>query len=123
MLRNGEEVIAVLPFEHISMYYNYKKVGKIRRLGGRCACCFAEAKHFLLLVDKSNPQGKGRFALYTDTYDELTIDHIVPKHRGGGNSMDNYQVLCLFCNRTKGSQDMTLNELRELIKRIARRLP
>lgn len=33
----------------------------------------------------------------------LTIDHIIPKAKGGKNTYSNYQVLCQPCNNKKGS--------------------
>ena len=36
----------------------------------------------------------------------LEIDHIVPKSEGGGNGIDNLQLLCSFCNRLKSSYPM-----------------
>lgn len=38
--------------------------------------------------------------------DDLTIDHIIPKSRGGANAPSNYQVLCGVCNRRKSSDIM-----------------
>ena len=38
----------------------------------------------------------------------LTIDHIVPKSRGGGESWENLVVCCSRCNNRKGNQ--TLDE-------------
>lgn len=32
----------------------------------------------------------------------LTLDHIVPRHLGGGNHRENLQCLCETCNRAKG---------------------
>lgn len=32
----------------------------------------------------------------------LTLDHIVPRHLGGGNHRENLQALCEPCNKAKG---------------------
>jgi hypothetical protein len=37
-----------------------------------------------------------------DGWEDLTIDHIVPRERGGTNDMDNLQTLCRKCNSRKG---------------------
>lgn len=35
---------------------------------------------------------------------ELTIDHVVPRARGGGTSWHNCVIACVTCNRRKGSR-------------------
>ncbi len=52
-----------------------------KRYGFRCLCC-----------DK--PENE----------EPLTADHIVPLSKGGRNSIDNIQPLCLSCNSKKGVQ-------------------
>ena len=49
----------------------------------------------------------------------LEIDHIVPKSKGGGDYVENYQLLCPACNRTKSNKPMEylltkMNKLEQL---------
>ena len=41
---------------------------------------------------------------------ELTLDHVMPRHRGGGHSWDNLVAACKSCNHRKGGK--TLDEAR-----------
>ena len=45
----------------------------------------------------------------------MTIDHIIPRSRGGTDAPDNLQLLCAACNSTKGNrtQEELLQSLRE----------
>ena len=36
----------------------------------------------------------------------LTVDHILPRSRGGTDHLDNLQLLCLGCNSSKGNRTM-----------------
>ena len=38
-----------------------------------------------------------------DTKKDLTIDHVVPRSRGGPDDIDNYQILCRDCNQRKAT--------------------
>ncbi len=41
-----------------------------------------------------------------DNWDNLEVDHIVPRARGGQHVYENYQLLCGNCNRIKGDRPM-----------------
>jgi 5-methylcytosine-specific restriction endonuclease McrA len=53
----------------------------------------------------------------TETHD-LTIDHVVPRHRGGKHEWENLVAACRRCNHRKGSK--TLAEARMLLRREPR---
>ena len=55
-----------------------EKKSLYKRYGGRCAIC-----------------GK------PVSYDDMTVDHIVPLSQGGNNHFANLQLACLPCNRMK----------------------
>ena len=48
---------------------------------------------------------------------DLTLDHIVPRHRGGGHTWDNLVAACKPCNHRKGGK--TLEEARMRLLRAA----
>jgi 5-methylcytosine-specific restriction endonuclease McrA len=41
---------------------------------------------------------------YCGRRNDLTIDHVVPRHRGGGHSWENLVTACATCNRRKGGR-------------------
>lgn len=43
------------------------------------------------------------------THKDLTIDHICPRSKGGGDEMENLQTLCRSCNSKKGVKE-NINE-------------
>ena len=46
----------------------------------------------------------------------MEVDHIIPQSAGGGDHIENLQLLCGHCNRVKGtrSQEHLLARLREM---------
>ncbi len=52
---------------------------------------------------------------------ELTVDHVIPKSRGGRDDWENVVVCCIKCNNKKG--DLTLQEAGLTLKRQPYRPP
>lgn len=42
--------------------------------------------------------------IYCGSKNELTIDHVIPKSRGGNNSWENLVTCCYRCNKYKGQK-------------------
>ena len=43
----------------------------------------------------------------TFPFRNFTVDHVIAQARGGGNHLDNLQLLCGACNSLKGDRDQT----------------
>ncbi len=85
--------------------------------GVTCVTCGLKATHFALERDriKSERAQKTPFDnvypwhlnLYAQKDDKeilMTIDHIIPKSKGGTNDMANLQPMCCHCNVKKGNK-------------------
>ena len=45
------------------------------------------------------------------SYGPLEVDHVVPLSQGGGNDLDNLQVMCRSCHRAKTQADQGMHGL------------
>lgn len=91
------------------------------RLMGRtqvCAACQAKGDHFWV---ESNSKDKDRkpcgwhlnlYALNHYGHPVLmTLDHIVPRSKGGTKAIDNIQLLCSACNGTKEDKPLSTQDV------------
>lgn len=46
----------------------------------------------------------GHRCQYCDSPKDLTLDHVIPKSRGGGDSWENLVTACKICNNQKGNR-------------------
>jgi len=94
-----------------------------------CACCGITGSVMILewqdpYITKKQNRGhdfdsefcKPHFNLYAVTTDGLVLmtkDHIIPRSRGGGDALSNYQTMCELCNALKGSDQVDMETIRE----------
>lgn len=70
--------------------------------GAKCVSCGVEGTHFdVYLVDEKDK--KAFLAFRTDDNQPMTLDHIIPKSKGGADAVRNLQPMCEQCNIEKAN--------------------
>jgi len=84
---------------------NTKRAKVFHKKGSTCVNCGVTGTFFALEKDKGG-------GLHLDLYGHIdgeevliTIDHIIPKSRGGVNRMINFQTMCKLCNEMKADSE------------------
>jgi 5-methylcytosine-specific restriction endonuclease McrA len=87
----------------------------IFRESSHCAACGLAGT---VMVLEQNPHDRNpHFNLYAvekGKYILMTKDHVLPKAFGGEDRHSNYQTMCAVCNGLKGSENISLEGIREL---------
>jgi 5-methylcytosine-specific restriction endonuclease McrA len=78
----------------------------LKRDRGVCQSCGIVGTHFYKerLALSSEPYHLNLYGLNKNGHEiEMTMDHIVPRSRGGKTELDNCQTLCFKCNQRKAN--------------------
>jgi HNH endonuclease len=96
----GYKIIEKYCLSHLEQY-KYKYRSKLRvfyHKGTTCANCGITGAYIGKGLDN---KGRIHLNVYTDDLIPLTLDHILPKSKGGSNASHNLQTMCYPCNYTK----------------------
>lgn len=98
---NGNQILKRLDFTLLqTKYKNHRRLQVFAHKGTACVRCGREGIHLLSSLD---PGGGHHVDLYTADFVMMTVDHILPKSKGGANTLANYQPMCQHCNGQKGN--------------------
>ncbi len=81
----------------------------------RCIVCGLEGT--TIFLDKHPTSPTAHFNLYGIEDGKLVLmtkDHLIPKSKGGSDSLQNYRVCCSPCNNLKGDSDLDYSQVAEL---------
>lgn len=73
--------------------------------GIECAGCGVRGEIFALEETEASCGERKTYNLYANNFKTyFTKDHIIPKSKGGQDTIDNYQTMCWECNSHKGNK-------------------
>lgn len=80
-----------------------------------CCACGLEGKQMILDINPGDQSP--HFNLYGEEDGRLVLmtkDHIIPKSKGGSDTLENYSTMCSVCNNLKGAYDLTYEAVKKM---------
>jgi 5-methylcytosine-specific restriction endonuclease McrA len=88
---------------------NCKRAKIFYKKGLVCVNCGATGYFFALEKDKGGGQHLDLYGYINNEEVLITVDHIIPKSKGGPNKLINYQTMCKICNEMKADEESENN--------------
>ncbi len=96
----GYKIIKTEPIENLEKYKDHRRLRVFYHKGTSCCDCDVVGTILTHGLDK---HGNIHIDVCTDDYYPLTIDHILPKSKGGSNKLSNLRPMCSLCNSKRGN--------------------
>lgn len=95
----GYKFVQEIPLTRLEEFKKHRRLRVFYHKGCTCVNCG--------IVGTKLIQGDGRGGLHWDIYADcgmaLTVDHIIPRSKGGSDDLPNLQPMCAKCNTEKGN--------------------
>ena len=84
-------------------YSTHKRLRVFHHHGLQCQAANCP-KEGIYLIKALNTSNGVHVDVYTKDFELMTIDHILPKSKGGTNDIENLQPMCNACNAKKADK-------------------
>ena len=98
------KIIKEIPITSLNLKYfkEHRRLKVFCEKGTKCVECDKIGTRLILGLANN---GQYHWDVYTEDLIPITVDHITPKSKGGGEELENKQPMCTYCNSNKGNGD------------------
>lgn len=100
--RFNYEVLKTEPLENLKKYRTKRRLSVFFHKGVECVNSECNKKGTQLVFGKDK-RGYTHIDICDDDFYPMSVDHIIPRSKGGPNTLDNLQPMCSVCNTKKGN--------------------
>lgn len=93
------KIIETKPLTDLEQFKDHKRLRVFYEKGCKCVKCGIEGTQLAL----GESRGQLHWDVYTNDFYPLTVDHTIPKSKGGSDHIDNLEPMCCLCNWKKGN--------------------